>query len=364
MKSVEFYSAHHTTPHHTTPHTESYMLTASRSAFIFLSSSAIRTNAFVSLPPKSFVSVSISSSTATTAMSPLISAAEALASAPTTRFIDASWHLNPDRDGETEFVNEAIPNSGFFDMNAISCKASSNLKSLPHQRPSARTFELACDKLHIPANSSPVILYGTKGCFSIPRTYYLFKHYFGHANCQILDGGLEAWKNAGGGTEAGTIQFENISETIENDDGSSPTKYKVAKDDGNAMCDMESVEQALLEAAATVIDARPANRFLGEVPEPRAGMRSGHMKGALNVPFPSLLTSMEDQQYKPKSEIASIFADSMGNEEEIILTCGSGVTACNLALGMELAGKNMNKVRVYDGSWSEWGRVGGGEVVL
>lgn len=162
----------------------------------------------------------------------------------------------------------------------------------------------------------------------------------GFDNCALLDGGLPAWIAAG--------------YDIENDDPPLPPAGDfIATYRPELLCDAESVLMALNQSTDSVLDARSAERFRGEVDEPRAGLRRGHMPGAINLPFQDLF---DDGLLKSKPELKSIFARLIDDDENIICSCGSGITACIIGFGAFQAG--YQKVSVYDGSWCEWGLPG------
>ena len=163
----------------------------------------------------------------------------------------------------------------------------------------------------------------------------------GFETCAVLDGGLPAWKSAGFATGS-------LAESIP----SEPGNY-IADQVDSRFCDSQAVLAAIDDASATILDARPAERFRGEVDEPRAGLRRGRMPGADNLPFPDLFA---DGLMRPKSELEAIFNQLIPAGNRAICSCGSGVTACVIAFGAHLAG--YDDVTVYDGSWCEWGQPG------
>jgi thiosulfate/3-mercaptopyruvate sulfurtransferase len=159
--------------------------------------------------------------------------------------------------------------------------------------------------------------------------------------CAVLDGGLPAWKSAG-------FEINNQAESIPGEQGN-----YVADQIDSRFCDSQAVLSAIDDTSTTIIDARPAERFRGEVDEPRAGLRRGRMPGAGNLPFPDLFA---DGLMKPKPELEAIFARLIPPGNRTICSCGSGVTACLIALGAHLVG--YDNITVYDGSWCEWGQPG------
>jgi thiosulfate/3-mercaptopyruvate sulfurtransferase len=223
---------------------------------------------------------------------------------------------------------------------------------------------------------SHVILYGTEGCFSIPRVWYTFKA-MGHPvdKVHIMDRSLNDWIDAGGPIEIGpreTIRVENLPgcqvDDNEDDDGNkNPPKYDTAVDAMNVV-GMERVLKLVNDYHANnkndnqqtsngiIVDARSAGRFVGTEPEPRPGLRGGHMPGAFNVPFNTLLDD-DNKKFSSKEEMISIFKQAgvdINTEKDIICSCGSGVTACWIALALEECGRDPSKTFIYDGSWVEW----------
>jgi thiosulfate/3-mercaptopyruvate sulfurtransferase len=210
---------------------------------------------------------------------------------------------------------------------------------LPHMMPSAEFFTDEMQKLGINKDSA-IVVYDYAGIFSSPRAWWMF-HAMGHDQVAVLDGGLPAWEKAGYpcGTRSAT------SATHRGD--------FVARPLDGLFCDSAHVLQALSDPRYAVLDARSAGRFKGIEPEPRAGLRSGHMSNALNLPYTETL---QDGFMLPAANLEPVFSKLVNKERNLIFSCGSGVTACITALAAELAG--YPKITVYDGSWSEWGLPG------
>jgi thiosulfate/3-mercaptopyruvate sulfurtransferase len=183
---------------------------------------------------------------------------------------------------------------------------------------------------------SQIVVYDKVGIFSSPRAWWMFKA-MGHDAVAVLDGGLPGWVAAGLPTES-TARPR------------APTGNFVAKPRPSLFVDADHVAGALTNPAVAVLDARSEGRFQGREPEPRQGLRGGHMPNAINVPFGAV---QAQGHMKSPEEISALLAGKVGARERLVLSCGSGVTACTLALAAELAGYS-NKA-VYDGSWSEWG---------
>ena len=274
--------------------------------------------------------------------SPLISSAE-LASRfgdPELRLLDASWFLPAEgRSGREEFAAERIPGAVFFDVDAVSDTS----VDLPHMLPAPGALAEAASALGLSPDLD-VVVYDSFGIRSSARVWWTLK-VMGFERVQVLDGGLRAWKASGLPLETGAPRPP------------SPVPTRV-RFDRTRLRDREDVAAALASGAAQIVDARGAPRFRGEAPEPRPGLRSGHMPGARNLPFDRLLTP--EGRLKPPVALAEAFREAgVDLARPIVATCGSGVTASVLALALEVLGA---PAAVYDGSWAEWGLEGGGEV--
>jgi thiosulfate/3-mercaptopyruvate sulfurtransferase len=210
---------------------------------------------------------------------------------------------------------------------------------LPHMMPSAEFFTDEMQKLGVNIDSA-IVVYDYMGIFSSPRAWWMFRA-MGHAQVAVLNGGLPAWKKAG---FACGLQAETDANRRGN---------FAAQSQSGLFCDSTQVLEALSDPRFAVLDARSAGRFKGVEPEPREGLRSGHMPNALNLPFTDTL---EDGLMLPTEKLDSIFSKLVNKELNLIFSCGSGVTACVDALAAEQAG--YPNISVYDGSWSEWGLPG------
>jgi len=250
---------------------------------------------------------------------------------PDVRVVDATLPLvGQPGHGRDSYVAGHIPGAVFFDINAIADPDT----DLPHMLPSAPAFAEAAGALGLDRRAS-IVVYDAHGIYSAPRVWWTLR-VMGYPNVFVLDGGLKAWRAEG-----------RPLETAE----PAPRPVEVEPVfDWRLVADLAAVARHLESGEAQVVDARSAARFKGEAPEPRATLRSGHMPGALNLPFNLVIN--DDGTLKSADELRAAFAHvDLGRP--IVTTCGSGVTASVLALALARLGRF--DVAVYDGSWTEWG---------
>ncbi|MGF1686758.1 sulfurtransferase [Photobacterium japonica] len=247
--------------------------------------------------------------------------------------LDASWFMpGAARDGYAEWQQQRIPHAQYFDFDK---KIADTNAALPHMLPSPDVFAREVGVLGI-SNDSVVVVYDSQGIFSSPRVWWMFRA-MGHSQVAVLDGGLPAWRQAGYALETKTP--ETVTETD-----------FVPHYDPTWVIDSDTLHQALSDPQNQIFDARPAERFYGLAPEPREGVRSGHMPYANSLPFSQLL---EKGHLLPVEQLQQRFDALSDPEQQLIFSCGSGVTACILALAADIAGRK--HLTVYDGSWTEWG---------
>jgi thiosulfate/3-mercaptopyruvate sulfurtransferase len=250
------------------------------------------------------------------------------------RILDASFYL-PDakRDPDADFASAHIPGAQRFNIDQIADQAS----SLPHMLPSPSLFSSIMSRMGI-SSSHDVVIYDTSGLLGAGRAWWMFRA-FGHNNVRVLDGGFPAWQRAGGPVEAGTARVF------------APAEFR-AHLQPELVRSQADVYAALSDPTIQIVDARGAARFAGTAAEPRPGLRSGHIPGSRNVPSSDLTNA--DGTLKDTAALQGLFtAAGLDLTRPIVTTCGSGVTACCLALALDRVGAA--SVAVYDGSWAEWG---------
>ena len=251
------------------------------------------------------------------------------------KILDASSHLpTTGRDAQAEFIEQRIAGAGRFDINLIADTSS----PLPHTLPSSDLFAAHMQALGL-NDDDHIIVYCDSAHLSAARAWWMLR-LFGHANVSVLNGGLKSWISIGGAIDSGA------------ETPVAAGQFTIRSAVGANAINLASLRALVTDGiAGQIADARSAGRFAGTEAEPRAGLRAGHIPGSLNVPISSLLT---DGALKDKDELAAAFAaGGIDITRPVITSCGSGVTACGLALALAMLGNE--KTFVYDGSWSEWG---------
>ena len=251
---------------------------------------------------------------------------------PGISIVDGSWFLpDAERNGAEEYERAHIPGAVFFDIDRIVDPAS----DLPHALAPPEIFAQEVGRLGI-SHDDTIVVYDSVGLFSAPRVWWNFR-VMGAAKVAILDGGLSGW----------------IDDRLPIESGRAPVypKLFVPAFDASAVVGFEEMAQLVATGGVTVADARPAGRFDGSVPEPREGMRSGHMPGAVNVPFERL---QENGRLLAPERLRAVFDGAgLDTRRPVVTSCGSGVTAATISLALETIGRSDH--RLYDGSWAEWG---------
>ena len=246
----------------------------------------------------------------------------------------ASWHMPSDgRDASNEFVNGHILNARFFDIDDISDHRS----TLPHMVPPVEKFMSRVRALGV-GDGHQIIVYDTKGLFSAARVWWLFR-LMGHTSVAVLDGGLPKWIADGNplSTTAPVIR----------------DRHMTVKQQLQMVRDVTQVAHAAKLNDHEIIDARSGTRFIGEAPEPRTDLRSGHIPNSKNLPFTKVLNT--DHTMKTVPELTKVFKNAgIDLNKPAITTCGSGITAAVLSLALQRVGKTDHAL--YDGSWTEWGQ--------
>lgn len=251
------------------------------------------------------------------------------------RVFDASWYMPAmGRDPGEEFSELRIQGAQFFDIDGLS----DTQTDLPHMLPSPEFFAQSMRKLSL-SNDDLVVVYDGDGLFSAARAWWMLR-VFGHKAVAVLDGGLPAWKAQGGVLESGTSAAVT------------PGDFAATKPNAHWLRNLNQVSDALATGSEQIIDARSPARFSGSEPDPRAGVRAGHIPGSINLPYASLLDA-RSRKLLPAEELRARFSTAgIDLTRPVITSCGSGVTACILALALE---RIALKASVYDGSWAEWG---------
>jgi thiosulfate/3-mercaptopyruvate sulfurtransferase len=252
--------------------------------------------------------------------------------------IDGSWHLpTSGRNAREEYLAEHIPGAVFFDIDDLSDETS----DLPHMLPSQVKFASRMKKMGI-GDGMRIVVYDTLGLFSAARVWWTFR-VMGHQDVAVLNGGLPKWKAEGRPLEDGMP----VPRTA---------RHFTPLKNNDLVRDLNDMRRAIADKSIQIVDARPGGRFEGREPEPRPGLRSGHIPGSRNIPSAMLLN--EDGTLKSREELVAIFQQAgIDPSRPVITTCGSGVTAAILSLALAVIGQT--NAAVYDGAWAEWGRDNG-----
>lgn len=251
--------------------------------------------------------------------------------------LDASWYLpTAGRDPRAEYLAAHVPGALWCDIDHLSDPAS----PLPHMLPSAQALAAALGALGVGDDDAVVVYDGSGANLSAARVWWMLRQ-LGHDAVAVLDGGIGKWRVEGRAVEAG--------------DARRPAAPFTARPHPAWVLSQDDVARNIAAPRFQLVDARAADRYHGRVPEPRPGLRSGHVPGAHNVPYQDLVTA--DGTLRPPAELAARFAEAgVTAEQPVAAYCGSGVSACAVLLALEVLGRRGELL--YDGSWTEWGADG------
>ena len=254
--------------------------------------------------------------------------------APDVRIVDGSFFLPAQkRDPKAEYATRHIPGAVYFDIDEIADTSS----SLPHMLPPPEKFSARVRKLGL-GDGNRIVVYDTSPMTGACRVWWMFRA-MGHKDVAVLDGGLPKWVAEG--------------RPVTDDPTPTRDRHFTARLNNQLVRSLDDVRGLLDNKREQVVDARAANRFRAEVPEPRAGLRSGHMPGAFNLPYTELLDAKSGTMLPAAALAARIKASGIDPNKKVTASCGSGVTACVVGLALYLTGAP--EAAIYDGSWTEWG---------
>jgi len=255
--------------------------------------------------------------------------------APDLKVVDGSWYLPTEkRDPMAEYRVAHIPGAVFFDIDAIADTET----SLPHMLPSPAAFAAAVGALGI-SNDDRVVVYDGAGQLGAARVWWELR-VFGHERVAVLDGGLPKWRAEGHPVVAGVERPK-------------PTRYVASRMNAELVRGYDDVRANIEAGEEQVLDLRSVGRFNGTEPEPRQGLRSGHIPGSLNLPLPAVLDPVS-KTFLPREQLQAVFAGAgLDSSRPVVTSCGSGIAACVAKIALHLAG--FERVAVYDGSWTDWG---------
>ena len=254
--------------------------------------------------------------------------------APDIRIVDASWYLpGVERDAKAEYAERHIPAAVYFDIDEIA----DTDNPLPHMLPAPEKFSSRVRKLGL-GDGVRIVVYDSGSWMASARVWWMF-HVFGHDDVAVLDGGLAKWRAEG--------------HSVDNRPVMPRERHFTARMNTLLVRDIDQMIGNVKSRRAQVVDARDAGRFNATAPEPRAGLRGGHIPGSLNLPYDRLFDSDSGELLPPDALIAAFDAAGIDRSRPVVTTCGSGVTTGVHALALALIG--CRDVAVYDGSWTEWG---------
>jgi thiosulfate/3-mercaptopyruvate sulfurtransferase len=253
--------------------------------------------------------------------------------APDVRIVDGSWHMPAaKRDPRAEYERVHIPGAVFFDIDEIADETS----DLPHMLPSPIKFAARVRKLGL-GDGSRIVVYDSSGILPAARVWWEFRA-MGHEDVVVLDGGLPKWIAEGRPVDDAVVAAQE--------------RHFTPRYQADIVRSLDQIKRNLETGREQVVDARAAGRFTGQDPEPRAGLRGGHIPGSRNIPLSALLAP--DGTMLPAETLAGVFAAAgVDVARPVATTCGSGITASVVALALARLGRP--RAAVYDGSWTEWG---------